>query len=79
MFMHAEHHAQHRCMQIAAGPRLEAAVEDEFCQHELVRALDGSRDAPLQGHHALLIHIPGGHPQLWHPADNTLITLFHLG
>lgn len=41
----------------AAG-HLEAGVEDELGKHELVRALDGGRNAPLQRHHAILVHIP---------------------
>ena len=38
--------------------RLEARVEDELSEHELVGALDGGRHTPLERHHAILVHIP---------------------
>ena len=37
---------------------LEAAVEDELCEHKLVRALYGGCNAALQRHNSILVYIP---------------------
>ena len=36
----------------------EAAVEDELCEHELIRALYGGCNAALQRHNSILVYIP---------------------
>ena len=46
----------------AQNQHLEARVEDELSEDKLIGGLDGGRHAPLQRHHALLIHIPAHAP-----------------